>query len=127
MGARRKVNVEIIEITKITNKIKNKVTDSELKNIRNGLKLLKLAQETLSDGDEVHKNDLKQIGVPLGMRLKSAREKKNLTQEALEKLSNVSQATISKIESGSKMVSNNEAKSIAKVLGVTPQYLIAGE
>lgn len=127
MGARKKAIVENIEITKITNKIKSIVSPSELAQVKQGLRLLKVARETLIDGDAVHEEDLKKIGEGVGMRLKKAREGKSLSQETLEKISKVSQSTISKIEGGYRMISTNEAKSLAKALEVMPQFLIAGE
>lgn len=127
-AARKKVNMETVEITKIINRIeKGKASPSDLATVRKSLTLLKAAQETLIDGDDVHEEDLKIVGKAAGNRLKAAREKKNLNQEQLEKLSKISQSAISKIESGRKMISTQEAIKLAKVLGVTPQHLIAGE
>jgi ribosome-binding protein aMBF1 (putative translation factor) len=128
MGARKRVNMEQIEITNIIDRIgKGKASASDLEKVRSGLKLLKIAQETLIDGEEVQKRDLAIIGSEVGGRLRAAREKLGFSQEKLESLSKVSQSTISKIESGSRMISNGEAKSLAKVLDVTPQFLIAGD
>ena len=95
MGARKKVNMETVEITKIINRIeKGKASPSDLATVRKSLTLLKAAQETLIDGDDVHEEDLKKVGKAVGNRLRVAREKKNLNQEQLEKLSKISQSLL---------------------------------
>lgn len=127
MGARKKESMERIEITNIIERVKSgSASEADLGNIHKGLKLLKVAKETLIDGDEVHAKDLEELGPVVGKRLKVARNNKGFSQEQLENKSKVSQSTISKIESGSKMISVEEAKKLAKVLEVTPQFLIAG-
>jgi ribosome-binding protein aMBF1 (putative translation factor) len=127
VGAKKRISMEHIETTKILNKIKGKVSAVELSQIKKALSLLKVAQETLISGERLHEDDLHKVGRAVGTRLKNAREAKSFSQEALEKVSKVSQSTISKIESGRRMISGNEARALAKVLGVTPQFLIAGD
>lgn len=131
MGARKKPNVNSIEITKITHNIKiGKVSSNEMRIIRSGLQLLKRAQDSLLNevnGDEVHSQDVSDLGHQVGARLRAARIQKTLGQDELAKLSRISQSSISKIERGLKMISIKEAKALGKALDVRPQFLIAGE
>ncbi len=78
------------------------------------------------DAKQVEKEDLIAIGPDTGDRLKNERLKAKLTQVDLKRKSKVSQATISKIEKAQKIMTISEAKKLAKALGVTPEYLIAG-
>lgn len=114
-----------IEATQIVTRVKSNSTSSnDLKVIKKALLLL-AAVESI-DGERVQREDLKVIGNSVGLRLQKARKDKEITQELLEKKSKISQSAISKIEKGLKMISVDEAKKIAKALGVTPQFLIAG-
>lgn len=54
----------------------------------------------------------------VGNILKSEREKKNLTQAELGKLSGVNQSMIAQIERGTKTLSCELAKDIANALGI---------
>lgn len=118
--------------TEIVTRIKNNtVSKKDIIVIEHALRLLEAVEnvkesQNLIDGELVQKEDLDVLGADLGRRLLQARKAKKLTQESLEKKSKVSQSTISKIEKGSRMISIGEAKSLAKVLGVTPEFLIAG-
>lgn len=114
-----------IEASQIVTRVKSKSTSNkDVKVIEKALLLL-VAVESF-DGEKVQQEDLKAMGNTVGLRLQKARKNKKVTQEALEKISKISQSTISKIEKGLKMISVGEAKKIAKALGVTPQFLIAG-
>lgn len=127
MRAKKKDNMNRIEITNIIERVKSgSVSEDDLGNIQRGLRLLKVAKETLIDGDEIHAKDLQEIGPSVGKRLKDARKGRRFSQEQLETKSKISQSTISKIENGSKMISVEEAKSLGKALGIKPQFLIAG-
>lgn len=65
---------------------------------------------------------------PLRLRLRELREGKGLTQLALGELANVRQATISEMESGSRLrVDLAILERLAKVLDVEPGALIVRE
>lgn len=124
----KKVLMDKIDVTKIMKRVKAaRISDEDQLLISKGLRLLRAAQDEIIEASAVEQEDLALIGEAVGSRLKQMREAKGLSQEKLEKLSRVSQSTISKIESGNRMVSVNEAKSLGKVLGVAPQFLIAGD
>ncbi|MCH8756963.1 helix-turn-helix domain-containing protein, partial [Neisseria gonorrhoeae] len=59
-------------------------------------------------------------------RLKEARKNKNLSQENLAKLAEVSQSTIAALESGRNKKATNIAK-LAKILDVSAFWLETGE
>lgn len=126
MGQRAKKKLEHFNIEHILSKIKG-LSPQENSIVRQGLDLLKAVDEELIDSAIVHANDLKELGPIVGLRLRNLRGNKKMTQEKLEERSGVSQATISKIESGSRMVTPGEAKKLAKALGATPQFIIAGK
>lgn len=56
-------------------------------------------------------------------RLKEARERKGLSQQALAKIVKVSQASISWFESGDTIPSGNKIGLLADALGVSIDYL----
>lgn len=61
----------------------------------------------------------------LGSRIRWEREKRDLTQRELAMLSNVSNATISRIESGKAQdVGSEVLRQLARALGVTSDYLL---
>lgn len=60
----------------------------------------------------------------LAPHLKELRERKGLTQTALGKLVSLDQTHISRLESGTKGVSNEKLLAIAEVLGVTVSDLL---
>lgn len=80
----------------------------------------------LIPGEVIEKEDLKIIGKTMGNRLKNLRLKNKLTQSVLEKKSKVKKTRISLIERAQSIMSINEAKSLAKALKVTPEWLVAG-
>lgn len=57
-------------------------------------------------------------------RIKELREQKHLTQEELAKKINVTKLTISNWENGKHKIKSDELKEIAKVFGVTIDYLV---
>lgn len=64
-----------------------------------------------------------------GKRVKEARQKLNLSQEALAaKLQvdgvNVERDSVSRIEIGTRFVADYELLALCKILGVTPEYLL---
>lgn len=83
-------------------------------------------REDLISGEKVQKEDLKIVGPEISKRLKSLRRKNNISQKLLSKKSKVSKEDISQIEQMKKMINVGQAKKIAKVLKVSPEYLIAG-
>lgn len=64
--------------------------------------------------------------MPLGKTLKALRQKQSLNQKALSALSGVSQATISRLETGKVLQLRSSAlKRLADVLGVTVDFLMS--
>ena len=64
-----------------------------------------------------------------GKRVKEARQKLNLSQEALAaKLQvegvNIERDSVSRIEIGTRFVADYELLALCKILGVTPEYLL---
>lgn len=63
--------------------------------------------------------------MPLGKTLKALRQKQNLNQKALSALSGVSQATISRIETGRvRQLRSSALKNLADALGVSVDFLM---
>lgn len=62
----------------------------------------------------------------LGVRLKQARQKKNLTQEELADLVGIKQQAVQRIEAG-KVKSTSYIVQLAQALDVSPQWLALGE
>lgn len=65
--------------------------------------------------------------IDFSISLKKARETKRISQERLEKASGISQAAISKIESGVASPTIYTAQKLAEALGVSLVELITGE
>lgn len=62
---------------------------------------------------------------PLGMRIKSLRERKGLNQSELARLCGITPATISRLESGDlKDIQTSTARRLARALGTSVDYLI---
>lgn len=61
------------------------------------------------------------------MKLRQIREQKGLTQQELEALSGVNQATISGIETGASSTRVNTLRKLAAALGVSPGDLLGDE
>lgn len=83
-------------------------------------------RKSLISGELVAQEDLKIVGAEISKRLKSLRRKNSISQELLSQKSKVIKSDISKIEQAKQMITIGQAKKIAKVLKVTPQFLIAG-
>ena len=62
----------------------------------------------------------------LGLRVKELRRRKHLTQEKLAELVHLSKSHIGCIENSTSIPSLETLVQIAVVLGVTPDYLLAG-
>lgn len=61
----------------------------------------------------------------MGYRIREEREKKNMTQEELSKLSGVSRGTISALENGSSRATTTKTlMNIARALGISIEELI---
>lgn len=78
-------------------------------------------------GNSVAKEDLKIIGKSIGKRIITLRKLKKITQKELSKKTKISLLAMSKIENGKKMISIEEAKTIAKILNSNPKFIIGGE
>ena len=63
--------------------------------------------------------------ITFGMRLRELRESKNLSQEALGKMLNLSQSTIAYYEKDKKQPSRQTEIKIAKIFNVSLEYLYA--
>lgn len=59
----------------------------------------------------------------MGLNLKIARLKKNLTQDKLCKLANIGRTTLSKLENGEGNPSRNLMLKLSEILNTTPEYL----
>ena len=59
----------------------------------------------------------------MGLNLKIARLKKNLTQDELCKLANIGRTTLSKLENGEGNPSHNLMLKLSEILNTTPEYL----
>ena len=59
----------------------------------------------------------------MGLNLKIARLKKNLTQDELCKLANIGRTTLSKLENGEGNPSRNLMLTLSEILNTTPEYL----
>ena len=59
----------------------------------------------------------------MGLNLKIARLKKNLTQDELCKLANIVRTTLSKLENGEGNPSRNLMLKLSEILNTTPEYL----
>lgn len=59
----------------------------------------------------------------MGLNLKIARLKKNLTQDELCKLANIGITTLSKLENGEGNPSRNLMLKLSEILNTTPEYL----
>lgn len=108
------------------------LSDEERIFLVHGLKLAQTSYEGLSNsglisGDSVHRTDMQMLCGEVGGRLKSLRVGLGINQIALVQKSGVSQSTISKIETGSRMPTPAEAKKLAKALKTTPEFIIAGK
>lgn len=63
----------------------------------------------------------------LGVKVKQTRENLGMNQKQLAEASGITQATISRIESGQVKESKSESlKRLAKALGITVDYLVGG-
>ncbi|MFF2909201.1 helix-turn-helix domain-containing protein [Paenibacillus sp. NPDC057934] len=62
----------------------------------------------------------------IGRRIKSAREKKGMTQENLAEKLDVSNAYISKIERGKTPISLDRLSDLCRVLEESPEYMLRG-
>ncbi|MBI4405745.1 MAG: helix-turn-helix transcriptional regulator [Deltaproteobacteria bacterium] len=83
--------------------------------------------EDLISSDEVIAEDRTALGNIVGERLENARKVRQLTQEELASKSGLSQSTISRIESGEKLMSVTDARKLAPILKCSAKFLIAGE
>lgn len=63
----------------------------------------------------------------VGLRIKTIRQKKSLTQEELSLLTNINIKTISNYESGRSFPSLKNLFTISKVLKVPPEYFISSD
>ena len=59
----------------------------------------------------------------MGLNLKIARLKKNLTQDELCKLANIGRTTLSELENGEGNPSRNLMLKLSEILNTTPEYL----
>ena len=59
----------------------------------------------------------------MGLNLKIARLKKNLTQDELCKLANIGRTTLSKLENVEGNPSRNLMLKLSEILNTTPEYL----
>ena len=59
----------------------------------------------------------------MGLNLKIAILKKNLTQDELCKLANIGRTTLSKLENGEGNPSRNLMLKLSEILNTTPEYL----
>ena len=59
----------------------------------------------------------------MGLNLKIARLKKNLTHDELCKLANIGRTTLSKLENGEGNPSRNLMLKLSEILNTTPEYL----
>ena len=59
----------------------------------------------------------------MGLNLKIARLKKNLTQDELCKFANIGRTTLSKLENGEGNPSRNLMLKLSEILNTTPEYL----
>jgi transcriptional regulator with XRE-family HTH domain len=66
------------------------------------------------------------VGADLLIRLRDARERRHLTQEAVAKLAGISGQTVSACERGARSVSIGLLVRLAKIYGVTPGSLLDG-
>jgi PAS domain S-box-containing protein len=67
----------------------------------------------------------RKVDMPLGVTLKALRQKQNFNQKALSTLSGVSQATISRIETGRvRQLRSSALKNLADALGVSVDFLM---
>lgn len=77
-------------------------------------------------GQTVQKEDLKVIGKDISERFKQLCNFKNISLNEISSLTKIPYKNLKEIESGTKMISLKEAKIIASILDVSPQYLISG-
>ena len=63
----------------------------------------------------------------IGKRIAEARINRNITQEHLEELSGLSVSTISRIETGGRVVADYEMTTFSRLLGVSMQKLVDTE
>jgi ribosome-binding protein aMBF1 (putative translation factor) len=93
------------------------------------VRLLQHREKTqeLVTSEEINGRDKQVLGNKMGERLAQARKDCGLSQEELEKKSGLSQSKISRIESGSKILSTEDARVLAPALKVTMKFLISGK
>ena len=63
----------------------------------------------------------------IGRRLRAARREKDLTQEKLAELADISESFLGHIERGGKVLSVETLAKLANALGLSVEYIIAGE
>ena len=85
---------------------------------------MRAKRDDLIPSSVVEKEDLKAIGMTLANRIKNLCKTNEITIKDLE---NKSKVKLGKILSAKKIVTINEAKSLAKILKTTPEYIIAGD
>lgn len=72
-------------------------------------------------------SNLKKMNVPIGERLRSAREMAGLTQAQVAKMMNLHRPSISEMEAGRRKVSSEELSIIAEIYGVSIAWLTSTE
>lgn len=78
-------------------------------------------------GLKVQKEDLKILGPQIALFFKTIRSQKNITQKELSDLSKISLYNIKKLECGKKILSINEAKTLAKIFKISAEKIISCE
>jgi DNA-binding XRE family transcriptional regulator len=66
-------------------------------------------------------------GNPLGLRMKERRKKLNISQSFLASKLSWSKSRISRVERGFRAISVEDAKKIARILKVTPVWILTGK
>lgn len=85
---------------------------------------MKPRRDDLIPFEVVQKEDLKALGNIFATRIKFLCKSNKITVKDLEKKSKVK---LDQVLKSKRFITINEAKSLAKVLKVTPEYVIAGD